>query len=184
MTRLLLLIILTTLISCHKNEEDLDGIIFRDVIDETYIKLTKDFENISQMNEVIVNPFNDHLDSLMILRVKNDSSFNVNPEKLELLNQLEKKLNDSIKVDLNKLTKDQRFQLIDNKAEIENFDYTKESYVGSSFLSKIAINDDGNYGVFYIDFHFGDTRGQGGFFVFVKKRNGKWGIDDALEVWV
>jgi hypothetical protein len=180
---LLTIIVSVYLMSCSDDNEALQEQIFTDVLNRAYLEASKGFRNLSETNEVTVNPFDDHLDSLMILRVKNDSSLNMDPGSMELLNRLEKILNEPIEIDLKEISNRAKFQLIDDKTEMATFDYSKENYAGSSSLSKIAIDDDRKRGVFYVDLQFGKSRGKGGFFVFVERLNDKWEIARLLQVW-
>lgn len=125
MKSLLYIIVLILIISCDQKQDNLQEIIFKDVINETYLTLTHDFTNLLDTNEVLVNPFNDKLDSLAVLGLKNQNTLNLNTETLDLLNKLETRLNESINVNFKKLTKGKKFQLIDNKAEIDTYDFSK-----------------------------------------------------------
>jgi hypothetical protein len=176
LTQILLLTFFTACKTDNKNNQEE---IFKDVINEFYSSAAKEFKNLYDSNEVIVNPFNDHLDSIMVARVKRDSSLDLAPDELHLFNELEKILDEPLDVDFRAITKGKKF-ILNNESQT---DYEKDNYVGSTFISKVAIDDKFENGVFYIDIQLGKTRGAGGFFVFVKKTDKRWSIYDIWKVW-
>jgi len=153
--------------------------IFKDVINDFYEGISFEFTNLYDSNEVIVNPFNDHLDSIMIALVKKDSTLKLSQRELELFDRLDKILNEPLQVDFKSITKGQKF-ILNNKSQI---DYNKPNYVGSTFISNVAVDEKMENGLFYIDLQLGDTRGSGGFFVFVSKKEIGWRIIDARSAW-
>ncbi len=181
--RLLTSIAFFILFSCEKDDNSLQRVIYEDVINETFLRVTQDFKNLSDLNEVIVNPADDHLDSIMVQRIKNDTTLPHNPYLNHLFSKLEQILNEPLDVDLKDISSDQKFRLIDDKEEIAGYDYEREAFTGSSFISKIALDDDEMFGVFYIDVQFGDSVGSSGQFVFVERNGERWRIDHIMKMW-
>lgn len=177
------LLILALLFSCEKEDNNLQKSIYKDVINETFLKVTQEFKNLSDNNEVIVNPIDDHLDSIMIQRLKNDSTLPYNPYMNDLFSKLEKILNEPLDVNLKNISTGQKFKLIDDKKEIGEYDRERSAFVGSSFISKVALDDKNRFGVFYIDVQFRKSIGSGGYFVFVEKKADTWIIDHIMQVW-
>lgn len=175
--------ILLTTVSCEKGDKSSQKEIYRDVINETYLRVTRDFKNLPELNEVIVNAVDDHLDSIMVQEVKNDTTLTHSPYLDDLFSKLEKILNEPLDVDLRDISDDQKFRLIDDKKEIEMYDYEREAFVGSSFISKIALDEAGTFGVFYLDVQFGDSVGSSGQFVFVEKHDNEWRIEHIMKMW-
>lgn len=171
--------LLAAFTGCKTDNKNNQEEIFKDVINEFYAGAANEFNNLYDSNEVVVNPFNDHLDSIMVARVKGDSSLDLTPDELYLFNKLEKILNEPLDVDFRAITKGKKF-ILNNKSQT---DYNKDNYVGSTFISKVAIDDKFENGVFYIDIQLGRTRGARGFFVFVKKTEKGWSIYDVWKVW-
>lgn len=167
-------------VSCERDDKSLQRAIYKDVINETYLEVTKDFKNISELNEVIVNPVDDHLDSIMVQRVKNDTTLPDNPYLDHLFDKLEAVLNEPLDVNLMDISSGKKFRLIDDKAEITTYDYDRDVFIGSSFVSQIALDDDEK---FYLDVQFGDSVGSRGQFVFVRKDRDKWRIDYVMRMW-
>lgn len=179
MRLLLQLLLLASFTGCTTDNKNIQEEVFKDVINEFYLAVTNEFQNLYDSNEVIVNPFNDHLDSIMVARVKENTSLELTPSEQLLFDKLENTLNEPLNVDFKAITKGKKF-VLNNKSQI---DYDKYNYVGSTFISKVAIDDKFENGIFYIDIQLGKKRGAGGFFVFVKKRDKKWSISNTWKLW-
>lgn len=179
MRLLLQILVLTFFTGCKTDNKNIQEEVFRDVINEFYLDVTNEFQNLYDSNEVVVNPFNDHLDSIMVARVKGDSSLGLTASEQLLFDKLENILNEPLNVDFKAITKGKKF-VLNNKSQI---DYEKHNYVGSTFISNVAIDDKFENGIFYIDIQLGKKRGAGGFFVFVKKTDKKWSIYNIWKLW-
>ncbi len=169
--------------ACSNESTSIEQRIYEDVINEVYSEITNDFKNLNDTNEVLINPVDDHLDSMTITRLIKDTTMNIADHRYELLLELNEVLNDSLPASLKKISEGHKFLLIDNKNEIENYDFNKSNYVGSSTLSKVVLSETMDNGMFYVDVQFGKNRGFGGFIVEVKKESNVWVLSQVLPLW-
>lgn len=181
-----LMFILTILgllpVACHSSLESEQEQIYSDIINETVNNIAGDFSGLDPYNEVLVNPFDDHLDSIVVAHAINDTSRQTHPRTLDLLNKLKKILNNRLSVDFSTITEHSQIRLISNEDTI-GYNYHKKAFKGLCSISNVATNEEHNAGVFYVDFQLGKDRGGAGYLVFVTYESDKWRILTISREW-
>lgn len=167
-------------VSCQLQKPVDRNEIYSQVIPDVISNIFTQFE-ISHGGEIIVNPINDHLDSMVVAQAI-DQLEETNSKDYYLLNQLSEDLNKEIEFDFAQLFLEDGTKLISSKYDIEKYDYDKNLLIGVSTISPVVLDQKDNEALFYIDLQCGKGCG-GGYLVFLSKQNTKWVISQMLMGW-
>ena len=157
-----------------KYAKDLESHVFDSVLDEAYDSITLKLSlHKSTSNKILVNVFDDHLDSLFISYALNDLDPREDSSMYMLMENLRSMIGMNPVFDFDNYNS-------------TNFDFTtndSDQGYGLSTITRISFNAQNSVGLFYCDFQ-GESEKSGGYFVVVKKdKNNDWGILALLDSW-
>lgn len=179
--RFLLVAILICAGGCSTKSHFNPDRIYSDVIPTLLDSVVILSEVPKERTDILINPVDDHLDSMAISGVLRDIREDF-PEDAEMLTGLLPLLNERIDFDFSELNDRSYLNFISSKVEIENYNHQSLSKVGSSTVSPLYVAHDATQAVLYIDLQCGPSCGKG-YLCFLVNDGQEWVIHRLVMIW-